>query len=716
MKRWWIFLIIAVAAAFLLEIVQINTQPTSFTLSATEEIDQQTVIFPNPNAGLYGYEITDEGLETIAPDPQMYFSVAGSGTISSVYFNYHKPIDSSERIQIFYPNDEDEYSEASSVISDCPAGTEFWAVDIPAAEYSRLRIDIDGSGIALKSIGVGSSQAARIKNPVKMHPIRIAIVTVLFFAVLLWMTWCKAWTGMKNAILGGIKGIKDGGKKTVLLALAIPVGIGISIFLFWLFCTVFAGKPMTSPRIVFAGIVGLFSSCVFIFRRTLKTQPEYLFLILVICVGFLYSYYVPHTGLNSWDEDVHYTMALKTSYVDSIVLTQQDEITIARNVPASYDLNGGIQALHERQDFLYQSGGEEKRSFVVPSGIPEVFNGIGLFLGRAFGMPYYLIHFMGRFVGLISYAFLGFFAIRKLKSGKMIVAVSLMIPTMMFMASSYNYDCYLVGFTAVGLSYYIAQWQNRNEKITLKDSIIMIGTIAFGCLTKSVYIPILWILILLPRDKFIDRKHHIYFVVSLLAVTGLILFTYFLPSLVITGSAGLPSDTRGGSEVDAVRQVKYISEEPLKFINVLWDYTINSYFNLNRLGEMFTNYPYLGIMPNQHLMLVLLMVAAFTDKNEYDNALVHHPWAHIWPMLISFSLVIIAEASMYIMFTPVGADYIAGAQFRYVIPAILPVLLHIGSGKIENKMDRGWYNGLILAAAAFINFACVYNAYISRYF
>ena len=85
-------------------------------------------------------------------------------------------------------------------------------------------------------------------------------------------------------------------------------------------------------------------------------------------------------------------------------------------------------------------------------------------------------------------------------------------------------------------------------------------------------------------------------------------------------------------------------------------------------------------------------------------------------MIVSACLVVAVMASMYIAFTPVGASRVNGAQFRYLIPMVLPVLMHIGSGKVENRMHRGWYNALVLSAAAYAGFACVYNAFIIRYF
>lgn len=577
---------------------------------------------------------------------------------------------------------------------------------IPAAVISAFLLEL----IQIYTQPLGPDMAPAI------HPRRIIIVTLILAAILFWMTWCRVWTSIRNTVLSGFRGMQEcGTKRVILYTSAFPIGIGVSIFLFWLFCTVVAGKPMTCPRIVFAGFVGFFAVCLTVFRKTLKTQPEYLFLALMLCFGFLYSIYVPHTGLNSWDEDYHYTQALNASYVDSIVLNQQEENTISRCVPASYDLNGGIQEQHDDMDRRYGNNITEKKSLGDIGAIPEYFNGAGLFIGRALGLRYYMIHFMGRITGLIAYAFAGFFAIRKLKSGKMIAAVCLMIPTEVFIASSFNYDSYLTGFTAVGLCYYLSLWQERNAKVTLKDAIIMIGSITFGCLPKLLYIPLLWILALIPKEKFMDRKHHTWFVATLFAATVVSVALYLLPPLLHKTEVAL-SDTRGVGEINAGDQFRFILKNPFDFVRVVWNYLVNAYFNLSRVGETFTNLAYIGIMPNQFLYLALMIAVMFTDKNEHDRGMAHHPWVHAIPILVCFSLVIMIISSMYMVITPVGADYVEGAQFRYLIPLFLPACMHIGSGLVDNRMNRGWYNGLVFAVIAFVGFSCIYNGYICQYY
>ena len=720
-KKWWVLAIIAVAVAFLLEIVQINSWPRPVELAISEESKKKEVsIDPKEDIEFHHYELTETGIKPVDSDPQMLIELHDLELCSDISFYFSTPTPDVFQVRVLWPEEDHSFTESNSQIIQIPTGIQYWHMDIPEGEYHMLQLEINsvsGSVIPLASIGLsdGVTTEMTMQEP-KIHPIRLAVVAILLFAVLFWLTWCKVWQGMGKAIHNGIRGIKAGKLKSVLYALVFPAAIGLSIFLFWVFCSVLGDKTMTMPRIVFSGLIGLFAACLFVFRKTLMTQPEYLFLILMVCLGFLFSYYVPHSGINGWDEDYHYTQALKTSYVDSLIMTPQDHATVARTVPYSFDLNGGIEELYTRQDNLYRSEAMERYPTAAEiKAWPELFNGIGLYIGRILGVRYYMIHFMGRFTGLLCYAFLGFFAMRKLKSGKMIVAAAFLIPTEVFIACSYNYDSYLTGFTAVGLCYYMAQWQDRNAKVTLKDTIIMIGTIAFGCLTKVVYIPLMLIILLLPKDKFKSRKLHTWYVLSILAVSAFVAISCLIPDM-IKGTSISDGDIRGGDTVSVRGQLSFILKDPGKFVGIVWRYITNEWFYLGRVGELLTNMAYHGIMPNQFLYLAILVAVAFTDKNEYDRELAHHPWAHIWPILVSMATIVIVITVMYLEFTPIGTNRVNGAQFRYMVPMVLPIMLHIGSGLVENKMNRAWYNGLVLSALAFVGFSVVYHGFIIKYF
>ena len=711
-KKGLILLGVALALALGLEAVQVATSPAGKVYQPTEAMKaSEADLYPGHEFD-FAYEETEKGLVPQRGDPWMKLVAGGAGSFRCVSFYFSRPTTELTYIQIYYPPEEGLYDEAHSVSAQCSEGAEYWAVEIPEGEYPEIRIDLDGTAIPLETISVGNELPTVGTEQPGVRPRRILLTTMILFAVMLWLSWVRAGERIRRTMKHAMDAIRaDDRRKTIGKAIAFPAIVGGSVLLMW-GCMALSGEAFTAPKAVFAAAAGIFLGALLLMRKTLKTQPEYLFMILVLCVGFLFSYYVPHTGLNGWDEDVHYRAALNASYVDEVRLTKQDELTMARSVEASYDLSGGgLARERETQNALYHEATAHYNMLLSPWKIPEMFNGAGLFTGRALGLPYYLIHFLGRFFGLIAYAVTGFFAIRRLKSGKMTAAVILLIPTALYIASSYNYDCYLTAFTALGLCYYAAEWQEREKKITLQHAVIMIGSFFFGCLTKPVYIPLMWILLLLPKDKFgtkVQRKQFIWAIAGATVLAGAI--------MMLTRVESSLTDSRGGGGVSGLAQMKYMVLHPFEFIGTMASYLWNELLNPAKAREMLTNMAYHGYGMHEYVFLVLILLTAFTDKNQYDQPLVKKPWAHVVPVVLAAGVTVAVICSMYISFTPVGAHYIDGVQFRYMIPLLLPVLTAVTTGKVQNRVNRGLYNGIILVIAAFVDFAMVYSGFIVRYY
>ena len=708
-KKILILLVVAIVLAGILEVIQVATSPAGKVYVPSAEMKEtETDLFPGHEFDVF-YDVTEKGLVPLKGDPWMQLTSGGAGGFRCVSFYFSRPTEEVTYIQVYYP-DEGEYNERHTVSTQCSEGATYWAVEIPEGEYPEIRVDMDGTMIPLESIAVGNILPEAREEKATARPRRILLTALVLFGALCWLNWVKAWNRLKATVGHAFGAAKAEGRKTVIRAVCFPVSAGAAVLLAK-GLTAMAGAGFTAATAVFAAVVGLFMASLLIFRKTLEEQPEYLFLILMLCVGFLFCWFVPHTGLNGWDEDVHYRAALNASYVDEVRLTKQDEETLRRAVEPSYDLSGvGLRKERETQNKLYQEASAHYSSMLSPWKIPEAFNGAGLFFGRALGLPYYMIHFLGRFCGLIAYAIAGFFAIRLLKSGKMLTAVILLIPTAVFIASSFNYDCYLTAFTALGMCYYAAEWQEREKKLTLQHAIIMIGSFFFGCLTKPVYIPLMWILLLLPKEKFgtaKQRKQFIWAIIGLTVLAGAI--------MLLTRVESSLTDSRGGG-ANGKGQLKYILLHPFEYLGLMWRFVWNEYLNPAKAREMLTNLAYHGYGPNEYVFLGLMLVTAFTDKNEYDLKMAHRPWVHILPVVISAGVMVAVISSMYVSFTPVGARYIDGAQFRYMIPVILPVLMSLSSALVQNKMNRAWYNGLIFAVAAFVDFAVVYKGFVCKYF
>ena len=320
-KRILILLAVAIVLAGILEVIQVATSPVGKVYVPSAEMKEtETNLFPGQEFD-FNYDETEKGLVPLKGDPWMQLYTDGAGSFRCISFYFSRPTEEVTYIQVYYP-DEEGYNEQHSVSTQCSEGATYWTVEIPEGEYPEIRVDMDGTAIPLESIAAGNMLPEVREEKATARPRRILLTALVLFAALCWLSWVKAWSRLKETAGHAFSAAKAEGRKTVIRAVCFPVSAGVAV-LIARGLTAMAGTGFTAATAVFAAVIGLFAASLLIFRKTLEGQPEYLFLILVLCAGFLFCWFVPHTGLNGWDEDVHYRAALNASYVDEVRLTKQ---------------------------------------------------------------------------------------------------------------------------------------------------------------------------------------------------------------------------------------------------------------------------------------------------------------------------------------------------------------------------------------------------------
>ena len=86
-------------------------------------------------------------------------------------------------------------------------------------------------------------------------------------------------------------------------------------------------------------------------------------------------------------------------------------------------------------------------------------------LSRFAGLSYYEIVTISKLGSALVFCFVCYLAMRRLKSGKMILAVVAMFPTSLYLASSFSYDYWVNCFTILGMAYFVANLQEKDEPI-----------------------------------------------------------------------------------------------------------------------------------------------------------------------------------------------------------------------------------------------------------
>ena len=505
---------------------------------------------------------------------------------------------------------------------------------------------------------------------------------------------------------------KPANLKETLIHGLVFLGTGALAFLFFRFLAEDTAGKSNWMIDVFSVTAAFAVAMMLTFRKTLNRKPEIFFLVITLLIGGLWSFLLPDATTVSWDDGHHYQHALNYSTIGRVRFTEQDMAAMEAHNEKNYALGEEREAWLQAQDEANAGGAVYVTSdfHMQPKQFWSGTQGLGLFLGRLFHLNYWTTWSLGRFTGLLAYALIGYFAIRRLRSGKMILTMVLMIPEAVFLASNYSYDPGVTSLTALGLGYCFGIWQTPEKRVTLTDEIVMIGALGLGCLAKAIYFPLLLLPFFLPKDRFADAGQRRRFFLWNSGTILLLLISFVLPMMLGDGSG----DDRGGSEVNAFGQIQYILSHPLVYTETLLRF-LSRYLNPAKAGGFLTSTAYMGNAGGTEICLMVLAVAAFTDRNGADEPLGSRRGRRAWMLLILFGTLCLVATSMFVSYTEVGRRSISGCQPRYLMPVIFPAVMLLGSGRIRNDGNRALYHGLLFTAMGWVNFAAVLTQCVALY-
>lgn len=245
-----------------------------------------------------------------------------------------------------------------------------------------------------------------------------------------------------------------------------------------------------------------------------------IFLILSIILGSIYVFSAPlFTGS---DEHNHYYRIYEITeghfitptdkYVGSELPSSLQKTFIAggtNNQVIKYDnikdmLNVKLNKLDKSQ---YGNGGygNDYSNTALYSPVQYLPQTIGFSLGKIFNLSPYMIGILGRIFNLLFFAIMGYLALKIIPKAKMFLMLILLSPNMLQCASTLSADA----FTNVSLLLFISIiLQNifTKQKITrLKEACLLILAIVLT-LCKIVYLPLVFILLLIPKENYTGNK------------------------------------------------------------------------------------------------------------------------------------------------------------------------------------------------------------------
>ena len=459
--------------------------------------------------------------------------------------------------------------------------------------------------------------------------------------------------------------------------------------------------------ITFFGVLGLFeigmkksnyrnmyvfiSLCVWIIISTIywyiknnKIKFEKMFLIVGSMLSCMFIVLLPNRLNISYDDQIHYKNIVALShYPDKSVSVAEDDYYLSCFVPQlknSCDVKD--KSYHNIINDSYSKrtsvGYNENITYKSVVYMPVA---IAMMILRGIGLNLSLIILGAKLAGMLFYLYIVYRGMKHLKNGKMVVAAASTMPGAMFIIANFNYDYWLIGLTLYSTCYIVGEYQNPDKYIKIKDFVYIIASTLLGIAVKVVYIPLLGIIAFLPKKKFEKKKGIVAFRCFFCGIVICAIIGFAI--LIFGGGLGI-GDTRGGEEINAMGQIKYILSNPLQYTKTLLTF-IKDYWSIKKIPDYNTATAYLmkpaGYWGYVAAFMLLVMLYDRSDNNTVKWYL------SASSILIGFITSCMVATALYVVYNPVGSLSIVGCQARYLFPIIVSGMLVVSTIYIPIKLQ-----------------------------
>lgn len=704
-KKTLFLVLTALVLSVLAEVITLFSYPKQLDLSKIDALNPESVLSGESVVTCRNASLKDGCYTPTGEDPGLV-----------VYSNHEdlrtiilrlSGVQEQFTFQMFYPDSSGGRDNACAISQLVLPGEDTVLIPLPeGSDFGYFWLDFDQK-LQIEDIQISTlpldTLAVRTHAPVS--PFRMTI----FFVGFLFLFICGAYfhwlQRLWERILRCVDFVRAHPVYTALGALAV-IGAGVAgVVLEWRW-SIMRSRPMLPPRALFYAVFAVVVVILFLLRHSLARHPERLFLVLVLGIGIILALCEPITK-TTWDDETHYCRAVEVSFLDHSVLTGADEVFT--QLGSVYNLSVSTQ---EQQASVL-----DQLNYVIDFevGVGRAFNlertsyipmAVGIWLGRALHLSYASTFHLGKLTNLLFYALVVYAGMRRLRSGKMILAVVAMIPTALFQAANYSYDCFTVACIAFSVCYFLGELQRPEEPLSLKNTLLMLGGFTVGMCFKMVYFPLILLLLLMPREKFSRQDLVKWYRIGAFVVMLYVVGSYLLPFLTSDpGSSLYVGDTRGGSDVNAMGQFRYVLSHPFDYAGVLLRYLFTTYLAPDSLRSLVIHFAYMGYGSFFKVILLLLLLTAITDRGQ-DSALYSTWKSRIYSIVLVMISIAVTATSMYVNFTGVGADSISGLQPRYLLPLVFPTMALCVNNKLvlplRSRIPDGLYNGVILGISSFI--------------
>lgn len=412
---------------------------------------------------------------------------------------------------------------------------------------------------------------------------------------------------------------------------------------------------------------------------------KYAVIVLTVFSLFTIAFLTPGTGN---DEQVHYAYAYKYANVFSfkgfsdpadeegnimIYMRQEDAelLQTFRDVPvyiteAAYKNTAKSFSLFSHDNTLYEyrlTDVADNPSFSANNApLGYIASGLGIAFGRLIHLGAVPTFYLGRIFNSALFILLVWLSIKIIPVGKETMLVISMFPMVLQQTATYSYDSIIIGtlflFTAMTISVFL-----QDDKVTIKQFVILGLLCVAVAINKFVYTPIILILLAIPSNKLPFKKPRIIkiAIIAGLGVSAAVMFI-ILQSKLSIAQYFIPSYSSGNGSL-MVNMIHYWEMLQITAINIS-DFYVHS---LVAYPGWYQIYVPVTVVSIYYLLLIFSLFR--NDNNKFLGT-----GTKVWMGILIFISCVLITLPMAAKFTNPDSETIDSIQGRYFLP-LIPILV-----------------------------------------
>lgn len=411
-------------------------------------------------------------------------------------------------------------------------------------------------------------------------------------------------------------------------------------------------------------VIGGYFLAIKFFKKNLKIETY--FLIFSIVFGAFYIFGFPPSQLP--DDSSDYFRTLEVSKFQLITPQKGEKVgrKLSTNIgkiysSKSYDdvlKNKNLRTNKENRFYSYAN----KSLYAFVCYIPQA---IGFFIASMFNLPIIFQIILGKLCNYILYVILVYLSIKYIPVKKELLFFISLLPMSLQEATSLAPDAMIISTIIALTSFVIYQRENKKTSMNTKNKILIAVLSILISLCKIVYLPLIFLIFLIPDNKFKSKKEKMIYCFSICAISA-ILNLYWLS---ISSSYLVAFHNRSNSSM----QLKYILSNPIGYCIIIFR-TIDFYIliYLEELVGCSLGKFVVGTSPIMVLLAIIFLFLLVGGREKKGKWLLKIS-EKIYVSLLLIGTTALMFTSLYMQWTGYRESMVDGTQGRYFIPMI-PVL------------------------------------------